>query len=55
MLTDELEVPRVDRFSAPTAKTAEARGLWTSGQFELALEPARLPWTTLRVDHRANL
>jgi hypothetical protein len=41
MLTDELGVPWGDRFSASTAKTIEARGLWTSGQFELALEPAR--------------
>jgi hypothetical protein len=24
-------------------------------QFELSLEPARLPWTTLRVAHRADL
>lgn len=30
-------------------------GLWTSGQFELALEPARWPWTTLRVAHRTSL
>lgn len=36
-------------------KRRPGAGLWTSGQFELALEPARWPWTTRCVAHRANL
>ena len=55
VLRHELEAPRENRFGASTAKNAGARGLWTSGQFELPLEPARLPWTTRCVAHRASL
>jgi hypothetical protein len=54
-----IELPHELAFKEQTGlarrRTAPGVGLWTNGQFQLALEPAGLPWTTLRVDHRASL
>jgi hypothetical protein len=54
VLTRELNAHRRIRFGAPTAKTTRGAGLWTSGQFELSLEPARLP-TACHHDYQDNL
>jgi hypothetical protein len=56
-LTCELDAHRPIRFGAPAHRPRKLprRGAVDSGQFELSLEPARWPWTTLRVAHRARL